>query len=182
MNLIRFPVLLTLLLAGLMACSQEEPANETADETSMMQSAGQAAEDMAEEAEVMTEEAADMMHGSVEEETAASVFIISPEDGAVVTSPVTVKFGIEGMQVAPAGTMEPNTGHHHLLVDLEELPPLDQPIPADENHIHFGKGQTEVELELTPGEHSLQLLLGDGSHVPHDPPLVSETITITVEE
>lgn len=109
------------------------------------------------------------------------VFIVSPEDGAEVSSPVTVTFGIEGFDVAPAGTYQPGTGHHHLLIDTG-LPALDQPIPADENHVHFGKGQTETTVELAAGEHTLQLLLGDGNHVPHQPPLVSDIITITVTE
>jgi hypothetical protein len=107
------------------------------------------------------------------------VFIVSPENGAEVSSPVTVIFGIEGYGVAPAGTFEDGTGHHHLLVDAE-LPALDQPIPADDNHLHFGKGQTETELELAPGDHTLLLLLGDGNHMPHDTALISEPIAITV--
>lgn len=116
-------------------------------------------------------------------ETAASgrVYIVSPADGAEVSSPVTVSFGIEGFSVAPAGTYDPQTGHHHLLIDTG-LPPLDQPIPADAQHVHFGKGQTETTLELAPGSHTLQLLLGDGNHVPHQPPLASDIITITVSE
>ena len=109
------------------------------------------------------------------------VFIVSPEDGAEVTSPVTVTFGIEGFDVAPAGTYEPATGHHHLLIDTG-LPALDQPIPADDNHVHFGKGQTETTVDLAAGQHTLQLLLGDGNHVPHQPPLASDIITITVSE
>ena len=110
----------------------------------------------------------------------ARAYFISPRDGEVVSSPVLVQFGLEGVGVAPAGVIRENTGHHHLLVDVAELPPLDQPIPADANHIHFGGGQTEVRLELEPGEHSLQLLLGDHVHVPHNPPVVSEKITIQV--
>jgi hypothetical protein len=110
----------------------------------------------------------------------ATVFFISPMDGATTSSPVTVKFGISGMSVAPAGTYAPDTGHHHLLVDTG-LPPLDQPIPSDANHLHFGKGQTETTVELAPGQHTLQLLLADGNHVPHDPPVTSDSVTITVE-
>lgn len=111
----------------------------------------------------------------------ARVFIASPSNGETVTSPITVVFGIEGFAVAPAGTYDENTGHHHLLIDAE-LPALDQPFPADAQHIHFGKGQTETELELTPGEHTLQLVLGDGNHVPHASPIVSDQITVTVSE
>jgi len=107
------------------------------------------------------------------------VFIVSPENGATVTSPVTVVFGIEGYALAPAGSYEPNTGHHHLLVNAE-LPPLDAPIPADDNYLHFGKGQSETVLELEPGDHTLQLLLGDGNHVPHTTALISDPIVITV--
>lgn len=110
----------------------------------------------------------------------AKVFFIEPADGATVTNPVTVKFGIEGMEVAPAGTDKPNTGHHHVLIDTV-LEDFESPIPADDTHKHFGKGQTETQLELTPGEHSLQLLFGDQNHIPHDPVVESESITITVE-
>lgn len=110
----------------------------------------------------------------------ASVYIVSPADGDSVSSPVTVVFGLSGMGVAPAGTEKENTGHHHLLIDTD-MPPLDEPIPADDNHVHFGGGQTEVQVELEPGEHSLQLLLGDLNHIPHDPPIMSDAITVTVE-
>ncbi len=112
----------------------------------------------------------------------AAVYFIEPAHGAEVKSPVTVKFGLKGMQVAPAGTTTENTGHHHLLIDVAELPAMDKPIPSDAQHRHFGKGQTEVSLELAPGKHTLQLLLGDGSHVPHKPALISKPITITVLE
>lgn len=111
---------------------------------------------------------------------APRLYFIAPEDGAVLESPVKVKFGLSGMGVAPAGVDVNNTGHHHLLVDTD-LPPLDKPIPSDENHIHFGGGQTETTLELEPGRHTLQLLLGDHTHVPHDPPIASRKITITVK-
>ena len=110
----------------------------------------------------------------------ARVTITSPASGATVKSPVTVTFTIAGMTLAPAGTNDPNTGHHHLLIDTG-MPALDQPIPMDASHIHFGKAQTEAQVELAPGPHTLQLLLGDGNHVPHDPPVASEQITITVE-
>ncbi len=109
------------------------------------------------------------------------VYFLAPLDGAHVQSPFTVRFGLRGMGVAPAGVQAPNTGHHHLLVDVDELPPDDQPIPNDEHHKHFGGGQTETELTLPPGRHTLQLVLGDASHIPHDPPVRSEKITITVE-
>ncbi len=111
----------------------------------------------------------------------AQVYIISPVDGAIVTNPVTVKFGLKGMGVAPAGVDKPNTGHHHLLIDVAELPAAGSPIPADANHIHFGGGQTQTTLELSPGKHTLQLIMGNHYHVPHDPPVLSEPITITVK-
>ena len=111
----------------------------------------------------------------------ASLYFITPSDGETVSSPVTVRFGLEGMGVAPAGVERDNTGHHHLLVDVDSLPELDEPVPSDEHHVHFGGGQTETTLDLEPGQHTLQLLMGDARHVPHDPPVVSEKITITVE-
>lgn len=113
----------------------------------------------------------------------AVVYLISPSHGETVTSPVTVRFGLEGMGVAPAGIKRDATGHHHLLIDLadDELPPMDRPLPASDQVIHFGGGQTEVTLELAPGPHTLQLLLGDYRHVPHAPPVMSERIEIVVE-
>lgn len=112
----------------------------------------------------------------------AEVYIISPQDGAVVTSPVTVRFGLKGMGVAPAGVTFENSGHHHLLVDADPPTDMSQPIANNEHSLHFGKGQTETELKLKPGKHTLQLLLGDQLHVPHDPPVMSKKITITVKE
>ena len=110
----------------------------------------------------------------------AKAYIVSPADGATVSSPVTVKFGLDGMEVAPAGTDKPNSGHHHLLIDTN-LPAMGKAIPSDANHKHFGKGQTETKLDLKPGKHTLQLLLGDKAHVPHNPPVKSKKITITVK-
>jgi hypothetical protein len=110
----------------------------------------------------------------------AKVYFIEPRDGALISGPVTVRFGLVGMGVAPAGVQFPNTGHHHLLVDVE-LPPAGQPIPADDRHIHFGKGQTETVLQLEPGRHTLQLVLGDHQHRLHEPPVVSAKVTITVK-
>ena len=113
----------------------------------------------------------------------ATLYIISPEDGATVTSPVTVRFGLKGLGVAPAGVDKAKTGHHHLLIDTAAPTgeDLDMPIPADEHHVHFGGGQTEATVDLAPGEHTLQLIMGDMNHVPHNPPLVSKKITVTVE-
>lgn len=111
----------------------------------------------------------------------ASVAILSPRNGDTVTSPVKVVMDIQGMTLAPAGDAAPDTGHHHLLVDTPVPADLSQPIPADEHHIHFGKAQTETEITLAPGTHTLQLLLGDSNHIPHDPPVMSTPITITVK-
>lgn len=111
----------------------------------------------------------------------ATVYFISPADGQTLSGEVTVRFGLSGMGVAPAGVDAVNTGHHHLLIDVDELPPLDQPLPASDQVRHFGGGQTEVTLQLPPGEHTLQLVLGNYLHIPHDPPVMSEKITITVE-
>ena len=110
----------------------------------------------------------------------ARVYIISPADGAVVSSPVKVVFGLSGMGVAPAGMDKANTGHHHLLIDTA-LPDLGTPIPSTDNYRHFGGGQTEAVIDLAPGQHSLQLLFADYTHSPHNPAVISEQITITVE-
>jgi len=112
----------------------------------------------------------------------AEFYIQTPADGATVTSPFLVRFGLRGMGVAPAGTTTANTGHHHLLIDVDTPPPDDQPLPATDQIRHFGAGQTEVSLSLPPGRHTLQLVLGDAQHIPHDPPLRSAKITITVAE
>ncbi|AFO92572.1 DUF4399 domain-containing protein [Phaeobacter inhibens] len=118
----------------------------------------------------------------------AEVYFVTPKDGEVVSAPVTVVFGLRGMGVAPAGTEKENTGHHHLLIDRPPLgegedgaDELSYGLPSDENHIHFGGGQTETTLDLAPGEHTLQLVMGDYGHVPHSTPIFSELITIKVE-
>ena len=109
------------------------------------------------------------------------LYFIEPKDGAIINGPVKIIFGLSGMGVAPAGIDFPNTGHHHLLVDLENLPNLSKPIPADKNHIHFGKGQTQTVLELSKGKRTLQLLMGNYLHIPHKDPVISDKITIFVE-
>jgi hypothetical protein len=110
----------------------------------------------------------------------AYCYIGWPNEGETIHAKrFKVWFGTRDFGVAPAGVDVPNTGHHHLLVDVP-LPPLDEPIPNDRNHLHFGKGQTETFLELPPGTHTLQLLMGDENHVPHDPPVMSKKITIHV--
>lgn len=111
----------------------------------------------------------------------AELYIIAPHNGAVVSNPVKVQFGLSGMGVAPAGIDKAKTGHHHLLIDVTQMPMMDQPLPSDANHRHFGGGQTEVEVELAPGEHRLQLILGDKDHIPFSPPLMSEPVIITVK-
>jgi Domain of unknown function (DUF4399) len=111
----------------------------------------------------------------------ASVYVVSPHDGATVKSPVLVVFGLSGMGIAPAGTKLENTGHHHLLIDTDIPKDTGQPLPANDNIRHFGKGQTEASIELKPGKHTLQLVLGDYEHVPFDPVIASKKITITVK-
>lgn len=110
----------------------------------------------------------------------AELYFIAPADGATLQNPVTVRFGLKGMGVAPAGVEASNTGHHHLLIDTG-LPAMNMPIGKDDKHRHFGGGQTETTLELAPGKHTLQLLLGDHNHIPHETPVVSKKITIIVE-
>jgi hypothetical protein len=111
----------------------------------------------------------------------AYVYIGWPNDGETLhTRHIKVWFGTRNFGVAPAGVDKPNTGHHHLLIDVP-LPPLDQEIPNDKNHLHFGAGQTETTIDLPPGTHTLQLLMGDANHIPHDPPLMSKKITIHVQ-
>ncbi len=119
----------------------------------------------------------------------AEVYFINIEDGATVQAPVTVQFGLSSMGVAPAGTEREATGHHHLFIDRPPLGEgsddaelIENGIPSDDNHLHFGGGQTETTLDLAPGTHTLQLVMGDLSHIPHDPPVVSDQITITVTE
>lgn len=112
----------------------------------------------------------------------AELYFIAPANGDAVTSPVRVQFGLKGMGIAPAGTDAPKTGHHHLLIDVEEMPSFAAPLPATDNIRHFGGGQTETVIELEPGVHSLQLVLGNYLHIPHNPPVMSEQIQIKVVE
>lgn len=112
----------------------------------------------------------------------ARVYFRELKDGDVVDRSVRIAFGIDGMKVRPAGTELEYSGHHHLLIDEEELPPLDLPLPKTEGIYHFGKGEKFAVMSLPPGEHTLQLIFADYRHVPHDPPVMSEKITIIVEE
>ncbi|MNP57845.1 hypothetical protein D3C76_1527100 [compost metagenome] len=111
----------------------------------------------------------------------AEVSIVSPKDDATVPQTFVVKFAVENIALAPAGDATKNTGHHHLLIDVDKLPAAGQPIPNDANHLHFGKAQTQAEVTLPPGKHTLQLELGDSGHMPFDPPIVSEKITVNVK-
>jgi|TARA_B110000196_G_scaffold197806_1_gene169473 hypothetical protein len=111
----------------------------------------------------------------------ANLYIISPADGTTQKNPVKIVFGLSGMGVAPAGVDIANTGHHHLLIDLDTLPDKSLPIPSDDKHRHFGAGQTETTIDLSKGSHTLQLILGNHSHVPHETPVVSKKITINIE-
>ncbi len=115
--------------------------------------------------------------------TGAKVFFVEPKNGAEISGPVKVVMGVQGIEVAPAGTDKPDTGHHHILIDTD-VPTGEKalaPMPAEDNIKHFGKGQTETKLALAPGKHTLQLVVGDGNHIPYDPALASEKITITVK-
>ena len=116
------------------------------------------------------------------EEDGAQVSILKPLDGEVVNQTFRVKFDIKHFDLAPAGTYKINTGHHHLLIDVEKMPDFKYPIPSDGHHLHFGGGQTEALIQLTPGNHDLQLILGDRFHVPHDSPLISKKITVKVKK
>ena len=113
----------------------------------------------------------------------AKVYFINLKDGDRVISPLVIRFGLSGMGIAPSGTEAPNTGHHHLFIDAPALEgdALNEAIPVDEHHVHFGKGQTETTVTLSKGQHTLQLVLGDWSHIPHKSPVMSERITVTVE-
>lgn len=111
----------------------------------------------------------------------AQAYIISPTDGQTVPSEFTVKFGLSGMGIAPAGIDKAGTGHHHLLIDVNELPDLENPLPSTAQIKHFGGGQTEATIQLAPGKHKLQLLLGNYAHMPHDNPVLSDPVEITVK-
>jgi hypothetical protein len=111
----------------------------------------------------------------------AKVYFITPVDGQTVSSKVTVKFGLNGMGVSPAGIEKKNTGHHHILIDTDTLPDLLAPLPATDKIKHFGGGQTETQLTLSPGKHTLQLVLGNHHHIPHNTPVISKKITVLVK-
>ena len=122
-----------------------------------------------------------MAYGATPAPKEAKVYIVAPKDGEVVSSPVTVLFGLQGMGVAPAGVAKKNTGHHHLLVDAKEMPAAGKPIAKDAQHMHFGGGQTQTVLNLAPGKHTLQLVMGDKGHIPHSPIIASSVVTVIVK-
>lgn len=130
---------------------------------------------------VMASSAAHGAGGTTPSRPGAIVYFIDLKDGATIAPKTVIHFGLRGMGIAPAGSDKEDSGHHHLLID-SELPPLDEPIPSDFNHLHFGAGQTEAEVNLPPGPHTLQLLLGDKNHIPHSPPVMSERIRVIVAE
>jgi hypothetical protein len=156
-------VVATFLLLGLAACGK--PANET-EPTAKQPSVAPAAAPAALERTASP--------------AGARVFFIKPTDGETLRNPVKIEFGIEGMDVVKAGNAQPDSGHHHLLIDTG-LPPLGLPIPSDANYIHFGDGSRSTEITLPPGTHTLSLLLGDHRHIPHEPPVASLPITVTIE-
>jgi len=121
------------------------------------------------------------VHTRAKAPAGASVFIVSPKNGETVGQDITVKFGVKGIALKPATDPAPNSGHHHLLIDVAELPPADAPIPNDATHKHYGKAQTEDTIHLTPGDHTLQLDFGDFAHMQFDPPLVSQKIAVHVK-
>ncbi|MQX53757.1 DUF4399 domain-containing protein [Alcanivorax sediminis] len=164
----------------LQACSDNQEPMASEAENGAPVAEDHSGHDMAAMESAEAEEAAPQIARSTAPE-GAKVSFVTPVDGDTVTSPVTIEFSLEGMDVVPAGTEQENSGHHHLLIDLAEAPDMGMPLPANDNVVHFGKGQTSTTLELTPGTHTLQLLLGDYRHIPHEPPVMSETITITVE-
>lgn len=170
----RREIIATLLVLSLAACGDSGTSTSEADKG--------APEPMAEAASETAPPAADTAaSGRTPSPEGARVFFILPKDGDIVRSPVPIQFGVEGMTVVPAGTDAPNSGHHHLLIDTA-IEDYNAPIPADENHKHYGDGRTETAVGLPPGRHKLQAVFADKNHIPFDPPVESEVITITVEE
>jgi len=160
------PWLLTIFIAGCSSSSDDGSAADTTAEPAATRQIEPAARDMAVPRSPSPE--------------GAKVFFVTLQNGAVVSSPFPVEFGISGMDVVRAGENVPDTGHHHILIDTD-MPDLGLPVPTDDNHVHFGDASLATELTLRPGEHTLQLLLADHLHIPHDPPVYSERITILVE-
>lgn len=126
--------------------------------------------------------ATSITNGASQSKEGASVFFILPKDGQTVKNPIQLSFGLEGMKLVEAGINSPYSGHHHLLINVDQLPDLNSPIPADNKHIHFGKGQSTSSINLEPGYYTFQLLFADYLHIPHDKPLISKKISIEVVE
>ena len=126
--------------------------------------------------------ASSITNGASQSKEGASVFFILPKDGQTVKNPIQLSFGLEGMKLVEAGINSPYSGHHHLLINVDQLPDLNSPIPADNKHIHFGKGQSTSSINLEPGYYTFQLLFADYLHIPHDKPLTSKKISIEVVE
>tara|TARA_Y100001970_G_C13959264_1_gene712315 strand:+ start:60 stop:461 length:402 start_codon:yes stop_codon:yes gene_type:complete len=126
--------------------------------------------------------ASSITNGASQSKEGASVFFILPKDGQTVKNPIQLSFGLEGMKLVEAGINSPYSGHHHLLINVDQLPDLNSPIPADNKHIHFGKGQSTSSINLEPGYYTFQLLFADYLHIPHDKPLISKKISIEVVE
>lgn len=126
--------------------------------------------------------ASSITNGASQSKEGASVFFILPKDGQTVKNPIQLSFGLEGMKLVEAGINSPYSGHHHLLINVDQLPDLNSPIPADNKHIHFGKGQSTSSINLEPGYYTFQLLFADYLHIPHDRPLISKKISIEVVE
>lgn len=168
------PLFVLALAAG---CNQE-PADRSEDTKAATSTADPAAQEMATEPAMPAMPA---MSAAASVPDDARVYFVEPADGATVSSPVKVVFGAEQVEIVPAGEQLPNSGHHHLLIDDPAID-TDKPLPTTDQVVHFGKAQTETEIELTPGEHRLQLILGDWKHQPTDPVVKSDTITITVSE
>lgn len=126
--------------------------------------------------------ASSVTNGASQSKEGASVFFILPKDGQTVKNPIQLSFGLEGMKLVEAGINSPYSGHHHLLINVDQLPDLNSPIPADNKHIHFGKGQSTSSINLEPGYYTFQLLFADYLHIPHDKPLISKKISIEVVE
>lgn len=160
------------MLAG---CSDNSPATEPSETLSYMMSEHQHQESTSQQPQ-----SAGLMPRSPAPE-GARVYFVSPQYGDTVSNPVRFEFGLDNMEVVAAGVQQEHSGHHHLLINMDELPSMDAVLPATEQIVHFGAGQTEAELELPEGTHQLRLLLGDHFHVPHEPAVMSEVITITVE-
>ncbi len=176
----RREILAALLVLSLAACGDSDTTTSEAEKAAAPEPVAETAAETESHAAHETSEPAEGAVARTPSPEGAKVFIVSPKDGDIIKGPVPVIFGVEGMEVAPAGTDKPNSGHHHLLIDTK-VEDYNAVLPNDENHKHFGAGQTEAAIGLPPGKHTLQAIFADMNHIPHDPPVESEVITITVE-